>query len=273
MNALFKMAVSGSQKDDLSKNLYSIQCHEESQMNSDDIGKILEESSYSSLKNKEEVEKENIRNMDDLVSCSTNDRTLSEVDKYVPDENDDDDDVNLSSDSLSSSASVSDSDLTSTDSDDSLALSESESITDVTPLNSPYCDSPIPQSKHIEYPPEDKNPSRDVDSAVSGGSHRPEVNVLMKAIEKLELEAKSNSELGNRDNVQQRKAPPFSNEETKKIEQENQRLLKRVISQQNRIRSIYSTSNASGTKAIPCRHQELVKSDGDISYNVLSLLR
>lgn len=58
----------------------------------------------------------------------------------------------LINDSISS-ASMSDSDLTSTDSDDSLALSESESITDVTPLNSPYCDSPLPPGRQVE----DKN--------------------------------------------------------------------------------------------------------------------
>ncbi|GIX97265.1 hypothetical protein CEXT_513131 [Caerostris extrusa] len=102
------------------------------------------------------------------------------------------DDYANSSDSLSSSVSLSDSDLTSTDSDDSLALSESESITDVTPLNSPYCDSPLYQNKLPEHKLEDRNINpRNFDSGgMREGCSAPVVNVLMQAIAKLEIEAK-----------------------------------------------------------------------------------
>lgn len=189
--------------------------------------------------------------LNELVSINPSDKNVEEL--------------NQSSDSLSSSASLSDSDLTSTDSEDSLALSESESITDVTPLNSPYCDSPIPQSRNIDAKSEDRNfsnPSRNYDYDGSGDNcHRPEVNVLMKAIEK--LEATHSSEFDFRETMMRRRAASLSSEESKKIEMENQRLFKRVISKQNRMRAMYSASSLPPGKS-PCKHQEAVMSDSDI---------
>lgn len=164
------------------------------------------------------------------------------------------DDYINNADSLSSSASFSDSDLTSTDSDDSLALSESESITDVTPLNSPYCDSPLPQSRLLELKSEERNkiPIRE--------SPPPEVNVLMKAIEKLEVEAKKS------ERSQRRRTVSCGVEEGIRIEQENQKLFKKVISQQSRMRFMYpSTSQPSRKNLSMNRHQDIVKSDGDVS--------
>ncbi|XP_055926732.1 uncharacterized protein LOC129958339 isoform X2 [Argiope bruennichi] len=172
-------------------------------------------------------------------------------------------------DSLSSSASMSDSDLTSTDSDDSLALSESESITDVTPLNSPYCDSPLCQSRLSEYKLEDRsvNPTRNLDSGKkSDGCDPPEVNILMQAIEKLEIEAKKGEQPNPRGSSSRRRTVSCGGEDVKRIDQENQRLFKRVIAQQNRMRAMYSCPNQSCWKNM--KHPDLVKSDGDIS-NVL----
>ncbi|KAF8784280.1 uncharacterized protein LOC129958339 isoform X1 [Argiope bruennichi] len=169
-------------------------------------------------------------------------------------------------DSLSSSASMSDSDLTSTDSDDSLALSESESITDVTPLNSPYCDSPLCQSRLSEYKLEDRsvNPTRNLDSGKkSDGCDPPEVNILMQAIEKLEIEAKKGEQPNPRGSSSRRRTVSCGGEDVKRIDQENQRLFKRVIAQQNRMRAMYSCPNQSCWKNM--KHPDLVKSDGDIS--------
>ncbi|GFT21944.1 uncharacterized protein TNCV_2383311 [Trichonephila clavipes] len=167
------------------------------------------------------------------------------------------------SDSLSSSASISDSDLTSTDSEDSLALSESESITDVTPLNSPYCDSPLCQSRLLDHKADDKS-SRNYDNVEIRQGCPPEVNVLMKAIEKLEIEAKKAEQSAVRITPTRRRTVSCGSEDGKRMEQEN-KLFKRVISQQSRIRTIYPTSSQSCRKSLNNKQQDLVKSDGDIS--------
>lgn len=269
------MALDESQKKCLTKRLYAVSPNDlDTEMKlSDSNLRKCENVSFQYVKKQGDVFCSSKKTMDDSACCKYGDRKINDfVDCSASDRNGDD--INQSSDSLSSSASISDSDLTSTDSDDSLALSESESITDVTPLNSPYCDSPLPQNRHIDVKNEDKNimnPCRSVDYEGSCGNCRPEMNVLMKAIEKLELEAKNNSEFGYRETIMRRRAASFSNEESKKIEQENQRLFKRVISQQNRIRSMYSTSNPPTSKNIACKNEEMVKSDGDISYFALVL--
>ncbi|KFM58527.1 hypothetical protein X975_00240, partial [Stegodyphus mimosarum] len=172
------------------------------------------------------------------------------------------DDIRNNSDSLSSSASISDSDLTSTDSEDSLALSESESITDVTPLNSPYCDSPLPQSRHADHKTDDKSSENSSRVELTGARSNccpPEVNILIKAIEKLEMETEKGSEQAGVHSSNIRKK---AGEELKRNEQENQRLFKRVISQ-SRMRSMYGQT---GYKNFTTgKLQDLVKSDSDIS--------
>lgn len=222
--------------------------------------------SFKSVQNQEMDQQSWNKNSDDSVCGKFGDIKLNEfVSTNISDRNIED--LNQSSDSLSSSASLSDSDLTSTDSEDSLALSESESITDVTPLNSPYCDSPLPQRGNIDVKPDDRNfsnPCRNYDYDGSGDNcHRPEVNVLMKAIEK--LEATNSSEFDFRETMMRRRAASLSNDESKKLELENQRLFKRVISKQSRMRSMYSASNLPAGKTPSCKHQESMKSDGDIS--------
>ncbi|CAL1273678.1 unnamed protein product [Larinioides sclopetarius] len=174
------------------------------------------------------------------------------------------DDFINNSDSLSSSASMSDSDLTSTDSDDSLALSESESITDVTPLNSPYCDSPLCQSRVSEHKLEDRSTNRNLESGMKrDGCDPPEVNILMQAIEKLEVEAKKGEQPTPRGSSSRRRTLSCGGEDVKRIEQENQRLFKRVIAQQNRMRALYPCPNQPCWKNM--KQPDLVKSDGDIS--------
>ncbi|GFU58873.1 uncharacterized protein NPIL_231131 [Nephila pilipes] len=190
----------------------------------------------------------------------------SQNEQNSPTEMNTDDYIN-NSDSLSSSASISD--LTSTDSEDSLALSESESITDVTPLNSPYCDSPLSQSRLMDHKLEDKS-SRNYDNVeIRQGCCPPEVNVLMKAIEKLELEAKKAEQSSVRITPVRRRTVSCGSEDVKRMEQENNRLFKRVISQQSRIRTMYPTSSQPSRKSLSNKQQDLVKSDGDISYSTL----
>lgn len=265
MRDLVTMAVDESKKENLSEHLQAV-AHldgETNNSNKDENHLQYQNLSFSYLKNREEVVNSSKKGIEDAL-CSS--RVVKRKQTDLADKNASErniDDTNQSSgDSLSSSASMTDSDLTSTDSDDSLALSESESITDVTPLNSPYCDSPLSQSRLIDYKSEDKV-FADVckNDTAKESSHHPEMNVLMKAIEKLELEAKNNTEYGIRESVVRRRGASFSNEEAKKIELENQRLFKRVISQQNRIRSICTVPG----KNISCKNQGLVKSDGDIA--------
>ncbi|GIY69295.1 uncharacterized protein CDAR_121071 [Caerostris darwini] len=182
------------------------------------------------------------------------------------------DDYANSSDSLSSSVSLSDSDLTSTDSEDSLALSESESITDVTPLNSPYCDSPLYQNKLPEHKLEDRNINpRNFDSGgMREGCSAPVVNVLMQAIAKLEIEAKKAEQPTVRVSPVRRRTVSYGGEDIKKVEQENHRLFKRLISQQNRVRTMHSSTGQPSQKSLSIKHQDLVKSDGDISVFMLA---
>lgn len=239
------MAFGASQKESLSSKLRDVS-------NSDDTIRKFENMSHKYPKNQDGLFSSSKKSSEDSVCCKFGDRNLTDC---VSERNADD--INQSSDSLSSSASISDSDLTSTDSDDSLAISESESITDVTPLNSPYCDSPLPQGKSIT------SSSRNIDfDGSSDNCYRPEMNVLMKAVEKLELEAKNNPEFGFRESIMRGRAASLSNEESKRIDQENQRLFKRVIAQQNRMKSMYATSYQPTSK-ISCKHQESTKHDAD----------
>lgn len=259
------MAFGGSQN--MIKHIQSVlESGIESSIATEDENTIkIDSRSFKSVQNQEKDQQTLNKNSDDSVCCKFGDIKISEfVGTNVSDRNVED--LNQSSDSLSSSASLSDSDLTSTDSEDSLALSESESITDVTPLNSPYCDSPLP-SRNIDLKSDDRNfpnSCRNYDYDGSGDNcHRPEVNVLMKAIEK--LEATNSSEFDYRETMMRRRAASLSNDESKKIELENQRLFKRVISKQNRMRSMYSASNLPAGKNQSCKHQESMRSDGDIS--------
>ncbi|KAG8186942.1 hypothetical protein JTE90_028241 [Oedothorax gibbosus] len=194
-------------------------------------------------------------NMIDHKTVKDPDKILAPADSFDQSEPSDPTFDDIINDSISSSSSMSDSDLTSTDSDDSLALSESESITDVTPLNSPYCDSPLPPNRLVE----DKNKARE---SVTPGTGPPEMNVLIKAIEKLEVETKKSEQAPSKS--QRRRTVSCGVEEGLRIEQENQKLFKRVISQQSRMRAMYpSTSQPSRKNLSNNRRLEMSKDDGD----------
>lgn len=150
-----------------------------------------------------------------------------------------------SGDSLSSSISMTDSDLSSPEDCDSLDLSESESITDVTPLNSPYCDSPLPHARCSEQKYKDVSPSgQNIESRneatflakQAAGSSQPnteEMNLIISAIQKLEFERGQNVR-SERHFVNKRKNCACGNDDGRRPDQENQHLFKRIISQQSR---------------------------------------
>lgn len=165
-----------------------------------------------------------------------------------------------SSESLSSSVSMS-------DSEDSLNISESESITDVTPLHSPYCHSPLPRSKS-----DIRNASMDIEllhsesenplkfpSNITKTKEFPktafvrrsmiesktlDMNELLEAVKQLESHQRSRI-IRPRNCVtppltRRRKCLSFSNDEICNIDQENQRLFKKLISIHSRKKSKYS---------------------------------
>lgn len=209
------------------------------------------------------------------------------------DSENDDEDSHVDATSPRSSVSATDSDGLSSLSEGSMEdLSESESITDVTPLHSPYmCDSPVPAVKL----PLSKlamrecalngasSPAADGDSSSSsgsesdrssfsgarrkssaamklhgkvrlGGAHQQrepvDLQLLVDAIRRLEAHQ---CEQGQASRT--RKEPPslskgrknmsFSNEEVQRIDRENQRLLKRILAQQNRPRPKFDSRTPS----------------------------
>ncbi|XP_023217974.1 cilia- and flagella-associated protein 97-like isoform X2 [Centruroides sculpturatus] len=166
-----------------------------------------------------------------------------------------------SSESLSSSVSMS-------DSEDSLNISESESITDVTPLHSPYCHSPLPKNKS-----DARNVSMDVElhqsenensslikfpASIPKAKDYPktafvrrsmienktlDMNELLDAVKQLETHQRSRL-IRPRNCVtppltRRRKCVSFSNDEICNIDQENQRLFKKLISIHSRTKSKY----------------------------------
>lgn len=212
------------------------------------------------------------------------------------------DDASSSEDtsSQSSSISMSDSDGGSSLSDESFeSLTDSESITDVTPLNSPYfCDSPRPQStcsRLIDRPKLksrtllNKSPDKEMDYYDDNNASNSEslarrkkdivrfedeiqpnptssdqtdgsidLNVLVAAIQKLEVQQNRYLNLSKSRNCstppvgaqsrpllqrapcttsKSRKNMSFSNDEVRRIDQENQRLLKKIVTQQSRQKS------------------------------------
>lgn len=177
------------------------------------------------------------------------------------------------------SVSITDSDGPSSLSDGSMEGLSSESITDVTPLHSPYmCDSPIPGGKlprsKLALPDVESTGSvtlvdSDTDSDNScfgakcknrcaqpvklsgkvrlgrGKQQRDSVDLqlLVDAIRRLEAHqceqghsSRTRKGSGEPPSVKGRKNMSFSNEEVQRIDRENQRLLKRILAQQNRPR-------------------------------------
>ncbi|XP_077558861.1 uncharacterized protein LOC144174199 [Haemaphysalis longicornis] len=208
-------------------------------------------------------------------------------------ENDDD----LDATSPRSSVSVTDSDGLSSLSEGSMEdLSESESITDVTPLHSPYmCDSPVPTVKlplsKLALPesalngvarsaPGDRSSSSSSSGSESdegsfrgarrrpphavklankvrlGGKNQPrdsvDLQLLVDAIRRLEAHqceqgqaSRARKEAVASNLAKGRKNMSFSNEEVQRIDRENQRLLKRILAQQNRPRPKFDSRTPS----------------------------
>uniref|UniRef100_A0A131XX65 Cilia- and flagella-associated protein 97 n=1 Tax=Ixodes ricinus TaxID=34613 RepID=A0A131XX65_IXORI len=215
----------------------------------------------------------------------------------------DDDELGLTSPRTS----ITDSDGLSSLSEGSMeGLSESESITDVTPLHSPYmCDSPIPTRKlprsKLTLPEsillsngcaraEDTSSGSDSDNSGSfagtrrktsvklasgkvrlgaANKHRQQsdavdLQLLVDAIRRLEAhqceqghssrtrksggggdEGQSSSTTSSSSLAKNRKNMSFSNEEVQRIDRENQRLLKRILAQQNRPRPKFDARSQS----------------------------
>ncbi|CAN8032393.1 unnamed protein product [Ixodes persulcatus] len=203
--------------------------------------------------------------------------------------------------------SITDSDGLSSLSEGSMeGLSESESITDVTPLHSPYmCDSPIPTRKlprsKLTLPEsillsngcaraDDTSSGSDSDNSGSfagtrrktsvklasgkvrlgaANKHRQQsdavdLQLLVDAIRRLEAhqceqgqssrtrksggggdEGQSSSTTSSSSLAKNRKNMSFSNEEVQRIDRENQRLLKRILAQQNRPRPKFDARSQS----------------------------
>uniref|UniRef100_A0A224Y4B7 Protein containing KIAA1430 domain n=1 Tax=Rhipicephalus zambeziensis TaxID=60191 RepID=A0A224Y4B7_9ACAR len=158
-------------------------------------------------------------------------------------------------------------------------LSESESITDVTPLHSPYmCDSPVPAMKlpvskltmqaGCAAATGDSSSGSESDrssfsgarrkSAVAAGKVRlgtkhhqrepVDLQLLVDAIRRLEAhqcEQSRTSRARKEAPAKGRKNMSFSNEEVQRIDRENQRLLKRILAQQNRPRPKFDSRTPS----------------------------
>lgn len=229
-------------------------------------------------------------------STLSTDRDMNDVPSPPhPSMDDDDGDLGVTSPRTS----ITDSDGLSSLSEGSMeGLSESESITDVTPLHSPYmCDSPIPMRKlprsKLTLPEssllsngcaraDDTSSGSDSDNSgsfagtrrkiklaggkVRLGKHRQQsdavdLQLLVDAIRRLEAhqcdqghssrtrksgggEGQSSSSTSS-SLSKSRKNMSFSNEEVQRIDRENQRLLKRILAQQNRPRPKFDARSQS----------------------------
>ncbi|XP_023244717.1 cilia- and flagella-associated protein 97-like isoform X1 [Centruroides sculpturatus] len=167
--------------------------------------------------------------------------------------------------SVSSSVSMTDSEESSLSEESFDDLTESGSITDVTPLTSPCCDSPLPEflkndncqpRRKLNDYAEDKMSNDfnmkkrenvkfadNVEWNSTSKNNTVDLNALLCAIKQLELEQNKNSSDNKAFQAKflnsARKNMSFSNEEVRQIDHENQRLLKKILTQQNRPTSKY----------------------------------
>lgn len=164
------------------------------------------------------------------------------------------DEIEISDDSSISSMSESESDLSSV-SEDSFELGGgSDSMTDVTPLNSPYkCNSPMPNKlkfqkvKASEITEKDlkkegvKFPD-DFDEKDCSKCDAIDIHELLKAVKRLEMGQNINTVCRGKSappsvitqNAKCRKNLSFSNEEVRRIDNDNRVLLKKIVAQQTR---------------------------------------
>lgn len=164
------------------------------------------------------------------------------------------DEIEISDDSSISSMSESESEVSSV-SEDSFELGEeSDSMTDVTPLNSPYkCNSPIPNRlkfQHVkaseitekDFKKEGVKFPDDLDKKDCSKCDAIDIQELLKAVKRLEMGQNINTVCRGKSappsvitqNAKCRKNLSFSNEEVRRIDNDNQVLLKKIVAQQTR---------------------------------------
>ncbi|XP_050038763.1 uncharacterized protein [Dermacentor andersoni] len=201
-------------------------------------------------------------------------------------QDDENEDVDGQDAASSPRSSVTDSEGLSSFSEGSMEdLSESESITDVTPLHSPYmCDSPVPVMKlpvskltmseagiNGVTRSGDSSSGSDSDRSSFSGARRKrssavplpgkvrlgskhqqrepvDLQLLVDAIRRLEAhqcEQGQANRARKEPRAKGRKNMSFSNEEVQRIDRENQRLLKRILAQQNRPRPKFDSRTPS----------------------------
>ncbi|GIY52319.1 hypothetical protein CDAR_207831 [Caerostris darwini] len=167
--------------------------------------------------------------------------------KVFMDENDVSDDSSISS--MSSSESVS------SVSEDSFELNDSDSMTDVSSLESPYnCYTPIISDENNKA---EINPGAikeihkdgvkfmdDVDKKQCAKCNSIDFHELVNAMNRLQMKQNANSVCATKcespiitHNAKCRKNFSFSNEKVRKIDNDNQVLLKKIMAQQNRVKS------------------------------------
>ena len=202
------------------------------------------------------------------------------------------DDNEISDDSSLSSMSESDSDLSSV-SEDSFELDEeTDSMTDVTPLNSPYkCNSPMPSNlkllkeKHSGIAEKDlkkeavKLPDG-LDKKDCPKCDSIDIHELLKAVKRLEMGQNINTVCRGKSappsvitqNAKCRKNLSFSNEEVQRIDNDNQVLLKKIIAQQNRQKPKTSSSvRILSTSAVNRQKQQRQIELENLVCNILNL--
>ncbi|KAG8185715.1 hypothetical protein JTE90_000704 [Oedothorax gibbosus] len=151
----------------------------------------------------------------------------------------------------SSLSSMSDSTL-STESEDSFELDGSDSITDVSPLPSPYtCDTPderkLDQKPSLEEAKKDGVKfNEEVEKKSCEKCDTIDFRELVKAMNRLQMKqnSRSISTCSGRcsspvltHKAKCRKNLSFTNEEVRKIDSDNQNLLKKIVAQQNRTKA------------------------------------
>lgn len=184
--------------------------------------------------------------------------------------------IEISDDSSISSMSESESDVSSV-SEDSFELDGgSDSMTDVTPLNSPYkCDSPMPnklkfqKEKASEIIGKDlkkegvKFPD-DLDKKDCSKCDAIDIHELLKAVKRLEMGQNINTVCRGKSatpsvitqNAKCRKNLSFSNEEVRRIDNDNQVLLKKIVAQQTRQKPRTSSARVMSSSAVNRQKQQ-----------------
>lgn len=199
--------------------------------------------------------------------------------KVFKDENDISDDSSISSMSSESLSSVS---------EDSFELNESDSMTDVSSLASPYnCYSPtigdqnaksgnLPKPGGKELKKEGVKFTDDVDKQQCAKCNNIDFHELVNAMNRLKMKQNVSPMCASKckspvisHNANCRKNFSFSNAEVRKIDHDNQVLLKKIMAQQNRPKSAHSASSQVRSSSAVNRQ----KHQRQIEFENLALLK